>query len=253
MKKEPLLTALLSEINHLPIRSGILFAFLLVVYVSSIRAAHAAYPAALPQQNVRTISGTVVDQNDEPVIGANIIEKETTNGVISDLDGKFSLQVSPDATLVISYIGYDIQEVPVGNQTQLRITLTESSLGLEEVIVVGYGTVSRKNLTTAISKISANDVPKVGNSTMSQLLMGRAAGLQATMASAQPGGNVDISIRGAAAPIFVVDGVMVPTDALEPGAGGLVTPSSIQRSGLAGLNPEDIESIEVLKDASASI
>jgi TonB-linked SusC/RagA family outer membrane protein len=253
MKKKPLLTALLNEINHLHIRSGILFVFLLLVYTSSIRAAHAEDPSVLPQQNIRTISGTVVDQNDEPVTGANIIEKETTNGVISDLDGKFTLQVSPNAVLVVSYIGYDIQEVPTGNQTQLRITLTESSLGLEEVIVVGYGTVSRKNLTTAISKISVNDVPKVGNSTMSQLLMGRAAGLQATMASAQPGGNVDISIRGAAAPIFVVDGVMVPADALEPGAGGLVTPASIQRSGLAGLNPEDIESIEILKDASASI
>jgi TonB-linked SusC/RagA family outer membrane protein len=88
---------------------------------------------------------------------------------------------------------------------------------------------------------------------MSQLLLGRAAGLQATLSSSQPGGDVNISIRGAGSPIYVVDGVVVPTDALEPGAGKLVTPASIRRSGLAGLNPEDIESIEVLKDASASI
>jgi TonB-linked SusC/RagA family outer membrane protein len=213
-----------------------------------------AYAEASPQQNKRTITGTVVDPNDEAIIGANIVEKGTTNGVISDIDGNYSLSVAPNAILVVSYIGYNSVEVAVGNQTKLKISLTEKSLGLEEVVVVGYGTVSRKNLTTAISKISASDVPKVGNSNMSQLLLGRAAGLQATMASAQPGGNVEISIRGAgSAPIFIVDGVMVPNESLEPSAGGLVTPSSIRRSGLAGLNPEDIESIEVLKDASASI
>ncbi|GHT30502.1 SusC/RagA family TonB-linked outer membrane protein [Bacteroidia bacterium] len=205
-------------------------------------------------QQSRAITGKVLDQNDEAIIGANIVEKGTTNGVISDLDGNFSLSVAPNATLVVSYIGYNTLEVAVGTQTRLTINLTENSLGLDEVVVVGYGTVSRKNLTTAISKISADDVQKVGTSNMSQMLMGRAAGLQATMASAQPGGNVEISIRGAgAAPIFVVDGVVVPNESLEPSAGGLVTPTSIRRSGLAGLNPEDIESIEVLKDASASI
>ncbi|MDR2809571.1 MAG: SusC/RagA family TonB-linked outer membrane protein [Tannerellaceae bacterium] len=251
MEKRSLLTELFNGTNRLCGKVVCLFVFATAVCVCPFGAVDAK---ASPQQNNRTITGTVVDRNDEAIIGANIVEKGTTNGVVSDLDGNFSLSVGAQATLIISYIGYNTMEVAVGNQTRLKVRLEENSLGLDEVVVVGYGTVSRKNLTTAISKISADDVPKVGNSNMSQLLLGRAAGLQATMASAQPGGNVEISIRGAgSAPVFVVDGVVVPGESLEPSAGGLVTPTSISRSGLAGLNPEDIESIEVLKDASASI
>ena len=113
----------------------------------------------------------------------------------------------------------------------------------------------RKNLTTSIAKVKADEVNKAATSNMSQMLLGRAAGLQATVASAQPGGGINISIRGAGAPIYVVDGMVMPGSALEGDSGGSTTvmPSSVNRSGLAGLNPEDIESIEVLKDASASI
>jgi TonB-linked SusC/RagA family outer membrane protein len=249
MEKQSLLTELFDDINQLCSRIVCMIALLVCVCSFGMTEANAS-----SLQSNKTITGTVLDQNNEAIIGANVVEKGTTNGVISDLDGNFTLSVAPNATIVVSYIGYNSIEVVVGNQTRLTINLTEDSKTLDEVVVVGYGTVLRKNLTTAISKISTDDVTKVGNSNMSQLLMGRAAGLQATMASAQPGGNVEISIRGAgSAPVFIVDGVMVPNESLEPSAGGLVTPTSIRRSGLAGLNPEDIESIEVLKDASASI
>ena len=117
------------------------------------------------------------------------------------------------------------------------------------MIVTGYGAVSKKNLTTSIAKVKADEVNKAATSNMSQMLLGRAAGLQATVASAQPGGGINISIRGAGAPIYVVDGMVMPGSALEGDSGGSTTvmPSSVNRSGLAGLNPEDIESIEVFE------
>ncbi|KAA6331363.1 TonB-dependent receptor SusC [termite gut metagenome] len=227
----------------------------IVVYLDSIpKDVKQLKPSSisLPQQSKKTITGTVIDSKRETIIGANIIEKGTTNGVISDLNGHFSLQVSSGATLVISYIGYNLQEIAVGNKTDISIMLSEDSKVLEEVVVVGYGSTLRKNLTTAIAKVNADDVPKAALSNTNQMLLGRAAGLQATVASAQPGGAVDISIRGAGKPIYVVDGVVMPNDGMDSN-GSLALPASINRAGLAGLNPDDIESIEILKDASASI
>jgi TonB-dependent SusC/RagA subfamily outer membrane receptor len=124
---------------------------------------------------------------------------------------------------------------------------------LNEVVVVGYGTMLRKNLTTAISSVKTENIPKTAISNMSQLLLGRAAGLRASITSSQPGGNVNLSIRGAGTPLFIVDGVMMPSDSPEVGSGQTQVPNSIDRSGLVGLNPSDIESIEILKDASAAI
>jgi TonB-linked SusC/RagA family outer membrane protein len=199
------------------------------------------------------ITETVTDPSGQPLAGAAIAEKGTTNGAVSDAAGKFSLKVAKGARVVVSYLGYLPQEFVLGNQRELKIALEEDNKALDEVVVVGYGMVSRKNLTTAISKVSPANIAKAANSNMSQLLLGQAAGLQATVSSAQPGGNVNISIRGAGTPIYIVDGVMVPSGSLEPGTSNMYTPASIDRAGLAGLNPQDIESIEVLKDASASI
>jgi TonB-linked SusC/RagA family outer membrane protein len=207
------------------------------------------------QEGKKTVTGTVVDTNNEPVIGANIKEKDATNGIVTDVDGKFSLNVTDNAVLQVSYIGYVTQEISTlpENGKSLLITLQEDMQALEEVVVVGYGTVSRKNLTTAISKVTPDKIVKAASSNMSQLLLGQAAGLQATVASAQPGGNVNISIRGAGTPVYVVDGIVVPGGSLEPGTSTIYTPNSVNRAGLAGLNPQDIESVEILKDASASI
>jgi TonB-linked SusC/RagA family outer membrane protein len=219
-----------------------------------LSAAKAKNVSVVNQNNSeRKITGTVTDERGDPVIGANVIEKGTTNGVITDIDGKFSLSVPEDAILEITYIGYLTQSIPIRNQSTFSITLKEDMQTLDEVVVVGYGTVSRKNLTTAISKVTPDKIVKAASSNMSQLLLGQAAGLQATVASAQPGGNVDISIRGAGTPVYVVDGIAVPGGSLEPGTSSIYTPNSINRAGLAGLNPQDIESVEILKDASASI
>ena len=199
------------------------------------------------------ITGVVKDDSGNPIVGATIKEKGTTNGTVTDIDANFALDVSPESVLEISYIGYRDQSVSVGNRTSLTITLNEDQQLLDEVVVVGYGTTSRKNLTTSIATVKTDNISKAANNNVSQMLLGRAAGLQATIASPQPGGGVNISIRGAGTPIYVVDGIVMPANSLEVGSGSTLLPSSVNRAGLAGLNPSDIESIEVLKDASASI
>ena len=201
----------------------------------------------------RKVTGTVNDANGEPIIGATIKEKGTTNGTASDLDANFSLEVSPGAVLEVSYIGYQTQEVKVGDRVSLSVTLAENQQILDEVVVVGYGTTSRKNLTTSIATVKTEKISKAATSNISGMLLGRAAGLQATVASPQPGGGINISIRGGGTPIYVVDGVVMPNGSFEVGTGSTSLPSSVNRAGLAGLNPNDIESIEILKDASAAI
>ncbi|MBQ6916840.1 MAG: TonB-dependent receptor plug domain-containing protein, partial [Prevotella sp.] len=200
------------------------------------------------------VSGRVVDSQGEPIIGASVVVKGQSKGVVTDADGNFTIEVAKGETLQFSYIGYRAVHKQVSKNT-MDVVMTEDANVLNEVIATGYGAVSRKNLTTAIDKVKGDDVIKTGTTNMSQMLMGRAAGLQATVSSAQPGGGVSINIRGGGEPLYVVDGVVMPSDALEGSSGGNTTvmPSSVNRSGLAGLNPEDIESIEVLKDASAAI
>lgn len=206
------------------------------------------------QQN-DTVRGTVSDSSGEKLIGVNVVIKGSTMGVITDIDGNFALSAKSGDILVFSYIGYQSATITVKPGQHINVVLKEDTELLDEIIVTGYGSVSKKNLTTSIVKVKADEIIKTGTTNMSQMLLGRAAGLQATVASAQPGGGVNISIRGGGQPIYVVDGVVMPTSSLEGGSGGTTTtmPSNINRSGLAGLNPEDIESIEVLKDASASI
>src|SRR5574344_761406 len=201
------------------------------------------------------VSGVVLDEQSETIIGEAVKVAGRATGTITDVDGKCSLEVNANATLEFSYVGYQPMKVAVRGQKKINITMREDVRTLNEVIVTGYGSVSKKNLTTSIAKVKADDVIKTATSNMSQMLMGRAAGLQATMSSAQPGGGINVTIRGGGDPIYVVDGVVMPSSSLESASGGTTTvmPSSVNRSGLAGLNPDDIESIEVLKDASASI
>ena len=204
-------------------------------------------------QNVK-VTGRVTDEAEEAIIGAAIKVVDSTIGTISDYDGNFVLDTPKGATIEVSYVGYAPKRIQVTESKAYAIKLKEDAKLLDEVIVTGYGAVSKKNLTTSIAKVKADEVNKAATSNMSQMLLGRAAGLQATVASAQPGGGINISIRGAGAPIYVVDGMVMPGSALEGDSGGSTTvmPSSVIRSGLACLNPEDIESIEVLKDASST-
>ncbi len=198
------------------------------------------------------VNGAVQNENGVPLEGAVIVTPDGSAGTISDANGRFHLQVERGTPLQISLLGYVAQSVRA-YPGEINVTLEEDTRLLDDIVVVGYGTTSRKNLTTSISRVETDNINKAANSNMSQLLLGRAAGLNATVSSAQPGGNVRLSIRGASNPIFIVDGIMMPSGSLEIGAGEIGVPNSIDRAGLAGLNPHDIESVEILKDAAASI
>ncbi|WP_129593656.1 SusC/RagA family TonB-linked outer membrane protein [Seramator thermalis] len=189
------------------------------------------------QQQKKRISGTVLDENGQPIIGANIIEVGTTNGTVTDMDGKFTLDVSDNATIRISYIGYLEQEVNTSGKNTLNITLVEDTQTLEEVVVVGYGTQKKINLTGSISSVRTENIQTATHSSLAQKLQGKVAGLNIRQNSGQPGQfDNNIQIRGFGNPLYVIDGV-IRNDA-----------GAFQK-----LNPEDIESISVLKDASAAI
>jgi TonB-linked SusC/RagA family outer membrane protein len=197
--------------------------------------------ASAPAQNPGiTITGTVKDVNGEPVIGANIVEKGSeSNGTISNLDGRFTLEVSPGATLVVSYIGYNTQEVAAGNRTgTIHITLLENALALEEIVVVGYGTARRKDLTGSIVRADLTALQESPNVSLLSGLHGTVPGLNVN-ATTQAGHDPGISIRGrnsisgGTGPLIVLDGI-------------------IYRGSIVDINPNDIESVDILKDASAA-
>lgn len=212
-------------------------------------------PAVSPASPAkRRVTGRVVDaSNDEPLIGAPVTFDKNTPGVATDIDGFFSIDMPEGGELYVSYLGYQSASVRPGDKSDLTVRLKPDNNVLDEVVVVGYGTTTRKNLTTSISTVKTDKISKAANSSVSSMLLGRAAGLQATVSSTQPGGDINISIRGGGNPIYVVDGVIMPNSSLEAGSGETGLPDNVKRSALAGLNPGDIESIEVLKDASAAI
>lgn len=201
------------------------------------------------------ITGNVVDEYGEPVIGASVVEKGTTNGSITDIDGQFSLNVKENATLQISYIGYITQEISVKNQQKIAVTLAEDLLSLDEVVVVGYGVQNTRALATSISRVSAKEITSaVTASTVDQALQGRTTGVQVVETSGQPGASTVVRIRGNNSlkgdnePLYVIDGFPMPK--YQEATSGYTGGSEL--SGLYGINPNDIESIEILKDATAS-
>lgn len=213
---------------------------------------------AVRQTTPAKITGKVVDINGEPIIGATIIEKGTTNGIVTDIDGNFTIYASTDkAEIEISYIGYKTQIIKPQAGRFLTIKLSEDTEVLDEVIVVGYGTMKKKDLTGAVASIKMDDSPVGTVSTISHALAGKAAGLQVNMVSAQPGSGSNFRIRGAASvkagndPLVIIDGFPVsPTDPEKMKTGKYDSGSSDNI--LASINPNDIESIEVLKDASST-
>lgn len=190
--------------------------------------------AAWAQANV---TGTVVDQNDEPLMGATVIVKGTASGTSTDLDGNFTINAAQGKTLVVSYVGYTTQEVPVKG-TNLKITLKEDAALLDEVVVIGYGTMTRKDLTGSISTVNSKDLNVGAYTDPGQLLQGKVPGLVVVQNSDPNGGVNSITLRGAStlngstSPLYVVDGI--------PGVNLNLIP------------PADIESIDVLRDASAT-
>jgi TonB-dependent SusC/RagA subfamily outer membrane receptor len=204
-------------------------------------------------QQSKTITGVVKDDLNEPIIGANILIKGTSTGVITDIDGRFTLEVPTDAILLISYIGYVSREIIVGNQTNINVTLSEDAKAIEEVVVIGYGSVKKSNLTGAVSSIKTTELQQTPMTSIDQGLVGRASGVQVTQTSGMPGAVASIRVRGSSSlqggnePLYVIDGFPVYS-----GTGFGETGGKNQMSGLATVNPSDIESIEILKDASAT-
>lgn len=217
--------------------------------------------ATSPKQtsNDLKIKGTVVDETGQPVIGANIVVEGTTNGTISDLDGNFMLQVPEKADLRVSYIGYLDQKVKVGTNTTLRIVLKEDTQTLDEVIVVGYGTMKKSDITGSVASVRLDDLKQGASTSVDQMLLGKSAGVNVVQSSGEPGGGFSVNIRGASSinggvsPLYVIDGV--PIDNSRPVSQGSIVGFSDNRSPrnpMSSINPADIESLEILKDASAT-
>ena len=212
----------------------------------------------------QSVSGTVSDSSG-PLPGASILVKGTTNGAQTDFDGKFTIgNVGPNAVLVFSYIGLKTQEVNVAGKTTVNIVLKEDSAELREVVVIGYGTVRKKDATGAVDQIGAKDFDNVAAPSPAQLLRGKVAGVQVTQSSGEPGAGISVRVRGNSSirsgngPLYVIDGV--PLDGGNVSAGGGLTAnngaqdlgSSSARNPLNFINQNDIESISVLKDASST-
>lgn len=184
-----------------------------------------------------TVTGTVTDENGDPLPAASVIEKGTTNGTVTDTEGNFSIEVEQGVTLQFSFIGYLSQEVEIESQTMLNIKMTPDISGLKEIVVVGYGSMKRSDITGSVASIKTESLQKSAQR-IDQALQGRISGVMIQNQSASPRGGINIRIRGANSinggndPLIVIDGLQ---------GGSLVT-----------LNPNDIESIEVLKDASAT-
>lgn len=204
------------------------------------------------------INGRVTDRNGEPIIGASIHEQGASNGTITDLDGRFSLVVSsPQATVNVSYIGFKTQTFNPKDEKSLSIVLQDDTEQLEELVVVGYGSMKKKDLTGAVASVKMNDTPVGSISSIGHALAGKAAGLQVSTISAQPGSGSTFRIRGAASvnagndPLVIIDGFPVsPTSDNKIKVGKYESGSSDNI--LASINPNDIESIQVLKDASST-
>ncbi|MCD8044666.1 MAG: TonB-dependent receptor [Tannerellaceae bacterium] len=208
------------------------------------------------QQTIH-LKGQVVDTTGEGVIGANIVQKGTTNGTITDLDGNFRLNVPEKATLTISFIGYQTQEIVLkSGETQIRVLLKEDTELLDEVVVVGYGTMKKRDLSGAVAQIKSDDLMKGNPVDLSQGLAGKVAGVLVNQSDGAPGGGVSIQIRGtnsfstSSQPLYIVDGV--PFDAGSTPSSEANSNSNQTSNPLSFINPHDIQSIEVLKDASAT-
>lgn len=186
----------------------------------------------------KSVSGTVTDEADEPLIGANVAVKGTNTGTVTDFNGEFALtNIADNAILVISYVGYTTQEVPVAGKSTINVTLSENRELLDEVVVIGYGTVKRKDLTGAVASMKNSDVVVAPTNNVMEALQGKVAGMDITKSSGEVGSDVSILLRGSRSiygsnePLFIIDGL----------------PGSYNQ-----INPSDIESVDILKDASST-
>lgn len=212
--------------------------------------------SVLAQQ--QTVTGRVVDVNNESLPGVSIIIRGTQQGTVTDINGYYSLSVQPSSVLIYSYIGYTSIEETVNGRATINITMSEDVSALDEVVVIGYGTARKRDLTGSVSSVNANDVPMTSVASIAHSLQGKAAGMIVTQNSAQPGGGLDIMIRGQSSinasnqPLYIVDGFpILQLDQAAASIGDSRTAVGTQGP-LNFLNPADIATIDVLKDASAT-
>ncbi|WP_234364055.1 SusC/RagA family TonB-linked outer membrane protein [Lunatibacter salilacus] len=193
------------------------------------------------------ISGTVSDENGEPIPGATVLIEGTSTGTATDIDGNFTIDAQEGAVLLISFIGYQSQRVTVGAQSNINISLIEDQSSLDEVVVIGYGTTKRSDLTGAVGSVTEDQLRERPSTTLNQALSGRVTGVQVNINSGRPGGRTNVRIRGFSSinssnnPLYVIDGVMMPVS------------NQVQATqAIDFVNPNDIVSVEVLKDASST-
>ena len=196
----------------------------------------------------QTVKGKVTDEKGEALIGVNIIVKETSKGTTTDLDGMYSIEVAgPNSVLTFTYLGYEPKDVVVNNQTVINVTLSPDSKVLSEVVVIGYGTQRKSDLTGSVSSVKENELLERPSPSLNQALAGRMAGVQVNNNSGRPGGRTTVRVRGFSSinssnnPLYVVDGVMLPQG----------TQNQFSNA-IDYINPNDIVSVEVLKDASST-
>ncbi|MBD0835682.1 SusC/RagA family TonB-linked outer membrane protein [Aestuariibaculum suncheonense] len=211
-------------------RNTLLFVFLLLMVMSSLSA----------NAQVKTVTGTVVDEIGMPLPGVNLVEKGTKNGASTDFDGNFSIQVTPESVLVLSFMGYKSVEITVGQQSKINVNMAPDLQQLDAAVVVGYGSVKRKDLTGSVASVKMDKLTEAPVANFDQALAGRVTGVQVGADTGEPGAGLEITIRGKNtvngdnSPLYVLDGFIV--EDFNPGI----------------LNPTDIQSIDILKDASAT-
>lgn len=199
------------------------------------------------------VSGKVASES-ESLPGVTVIVEGTQAGTVTDVNGNFSVSVDPNGTLIFSMIGYKTEKVQIGGRSTINVTLSEDVESLEEVVVVGYGTVKKSDLTGSVSSIKGESIREFPVTSVDQAIQSRAPGVQVTQASSAPGGGVSVRVRGSnsinsgSEPLYVVDGFPIYPDNGAYGVGGNRQPVNV----MASINPNDIESIEILKDASAT-
>lgn len=266
-----------TDINYLVLDKQIVLTTTRLKELDRYRGVSTADNVFLPRKKIKQIrineivdkiiTGRVTDTDGEPIPGVNVLGKGTTQGTITEPDGTYRLEVSDDVrTLVFSYVGMQMEEVEIGNRTVIDVSMIADISSLEEVVVIGYGTVKRSDLTGSVASISSEDINEIPTNTVSALLQGRAAGVQVTTGDAAPGGGINIRIRGTSTitgstePLYIIDGFPVNSDnddlyvpgGFNEGSSEGNDVNKVRPNALSFLNPNDIESIEILKDAAAT-
>lgn len=205
-----------------------------------------------------TVRGKVTDGKGESLPGVSILIKGTNTGATTDVGGQYTIHAAPEDVLSFSFVGFAVKEVVVGTRSRIDVTMEEDVSELDEVVVIGYGTVKKRDLTGSISSVDPDELNLGSASNIDEVMNGRVAGLQINQNSSEPGGSVNVRIRGAGSinagnePLYVIDGMPIDNSPVISGSGNAVTENRNMRNPLNMINPSDIASIEILKDASAT-